>query len=148
MSLLLTERFWNYVSSVIDEDGVHPFPAMALKPSGRMEVAAIIEGPTALKWFWDQVANEGATECIFGLDRTTKPGQGTEFSDVLTCAHWSEGMDGKKWDSSFRIGVIDYQDEPRIVRPWNWDNDYWREKMTEELKSCRPLMRVTVSTDK
>ena len=53
-------------------------------------------------------------------------------------------MDGKKWDTSFRIGVINYQHSPRIVRPFDFANEYWIEQMTAELRYRRPLMRMVV----
>lgn len=138
----LPTRFHEYVDGVIDEKGVYPFPGMALRQDGKLEIAAITDGNLAYRWFWEQITQHNAAEVIFGLDRTTKPDQGTEFNDVLTCCHWRDGLDGNPWQTSFRIGVIDYQHEPRIVRPWNWTNEFWLERMGTEIKNCRPGFRV------
>ena len=142
---MLVEQFYAYVCNLIDEEGIYPIPGMAIMPDGEQHIAAITEPKLAYEWFWKQVTVNGAEECIFGLDRTTKEEQGTEFADVLTCCHWRENMDGKKWGTSFRIGVIDYQREPRIARQWNWENQFWIEKMTGEAKSFRPALRMVVS---
>lgn len=141
----LVERFHEYVLGMIDEKGVYPSPGMSVDADGKMQVAALCEPDTAFNWFWNQVTIKQAKECIFGLDRSTRDGQGTEFADVLTCVHWKEGMDGKPWDTSFRIGVINYQNDPRIVRPFDFANEFWSEKMTGEAKSFRPSFRMKVT---
>ena len=138
----LPSRFHEYVAIMLDEKGVYPFPGMALRQAGGIEFAAITDVNLTYSWFWDQITQENAAEVILGIDRTTLPGQGNEFGDVLTCCHWRDGMDGNKWDTSYRIGVIDYQHEPRIVRPWNWANEFWIEMMTRELKAFCPGFRI------
>lgn len=140
----LVEEFHQYVTRSIQKKGVFPFPGMSIDEEGKLEIAACCEPESAFMWFWKKITLEGSKECIFGLDRITKDGQGTEFGDVLTCVHWSEGMDGKKWDTSFRIGVINYQFQPRIVRPFDFENQFWIEKMTAEVKSFRPSIRVVL----
>ena len=142
----LLTKFHEYISRIIDEKGIHPFPGMAIIEDGKMEVAALCEATTAFDWFWDQVTTKQSKECIFGLDRSTDDRQGTEFDDVLTCVHWAEGMDGKEWATSFRIGVINYQNEPRIVREFDFSNAFWMERMTSEVKSFRPWMRTVVKS--
>ena len=138
----LVAKFHEYVSQTIDEDGIYPFPGMSINKDGKMKIAALRDSIAAFDWFWNQITIEQSKECIFGFDRFTNDGQGTEFSDVLPCVHWSEGMDGKGWDTSFRIGVINYQPEPRIVRDFDFSNEYWTSEMTSEVLSYRPKMRV------
>jgi len=141
----LVDEFHAYVSSIIDEKGVYPLPGMSrIGFSDKREIAAITEVALAAKWFWDQVTMRGSSECIIGLDMMTKPGQGTEFADALVCVHWAEGMDEKDWGSSFRIGVINYQNEPRIVRQFDWNNSHWIKTMTSHIKSMRPSFRVKI----
>lgn len=142
----LVAKFHEYVSNMIDEEGVYPSPGMSIDEDGKMEIAALCEPETAFDWFWNQVTIKQSKECIFGLDRSTLNGQGTEFADVVTCVHWAEGMDGKNWHNSFRIGVINYQHDPRIVRAFDFENAFWIEKMTGEAKSFRPQMRMVVKS--
>jgi len=83
---------------------------------------------------------------MLGLDRTTKPGQGTEFADVLTCVLWDAQKDeftAKEWREWLKIGVINYQNEPRIVRPIDWDNEYWNGRFKEELDNIKMQRRST-----
>ena len=142
----LVEDFHTYVSRVIDEKGVYPLPGMSkIGFEDKMEVAAITSPFLAMKWLWDQVAIKGAVECILGVDMTTMPNQGTEFADVLVCFHWAEGMDGKDWGNSFRIGVINYQNEPRIVRPYDWNNSHWIKVATGLILSERPKFRAKIT---
>jgi len=140
----LVAKFHEHVLQSIDEDGIYPFPGMSINKDGKMEIAALCEASTAFDWFWNQITIEQSKECIFGLDRSTKDGQGTEFSDVLTCVHWAEGMDGKGWDTSFKIGVINYQPDPRIVREFDFSNEFWTTKMTTEVLSYRPQVRMVL----
>lgn len=141
----MTKEFFEYVECMIDGRGVYPHPAFARMLDGTIEVAALALGPQdVFRWFWDKVSVEGAAECMFGLDRTTKEGQGTEFADVLTCCYWKDGLDGRTWDKSFRIAVINYQPEPRIVRPLDWDNEFWKQRLAAELASYAPLARLVV----
>ena len=142
----LVAKFHDYVSNIIDEEGVYPAPGMSIDKDGKMEVAALCEPKTAFDWFWNQVTIGQSKECIFGLDRSTKNGQGTEFADVVTCVHWKEGMDDKEWDTSFRIGVINYQYEPKIVRAFDFENAFWIEKMAGEAKLFRPQFRMVVKS--
>lgn len=141
--MILVDEFYAYATNMIDVKGIYPFPGMAVNQAGGMQIAALCEPDLAFKWFWDQITLHQAKECIIGLDRTTREGQGTEFADVLTCVHWAEAED-KKWSESFRIGVINYQHEPRIVRPFDFENEYWSKYMTGEVASCRPPARVVV----
>ena len=64
---------------------------------------------------------------------------------MLTCVHWKEGMDGKAWGDAFRIGVINYQHAPRIVRPLDFSNQFWVEQMTREAAHFRPHARVKLA---
>ena len=142
----LVAKFHEYVSQTIDEDGIYPFPGMSINKDGKMKIAALRDSIAAFDWFWNQITIEQSKECIFGFDRFTGAGQGTEFSDVLACAHWAEGMDGKGWYTSFRIGVINYQHEPRIVREFDFSNEYWTSKMTREVMSFNPKRRIVVNS--
>lgn len=118
------DSFHTYVSELIDEAGVYPFPGISRFQDCK-EIAAITDAELAFRWFFKQIA-KGASECVVALDRTTKAGQGTEFDDVLTCLYW----DG----ASIHSGVINYQHEPRIVRPTDWENPFWNFTMAKEIR--------------
>lgn len=138
----LIKSFSAYVASMMDWEGVYPHPAFVLDRNGQHIVTALDLSPEeAIAWFWQTVTCEEPQEVMLGLDRTTQPDQGTEFGDVLTCVCWKEGIH-EKWARSFKIGVINYQHEPRIVRAIDWDNTFWIERMTTDLLYYVPKMRI------
>ncbi len=142
----LVEMFEHVISLSIDERGVYPQQGIVMNFKDELQINALALTPEEIhRWFWGEVS-AGASEVIFGLDRTTKEGQGTEFSDVLTCCHWSEAFidENVNWGQAFRIGVINYQNEPRIVRPMDWDNEFWKKQMTKEILAFRPPFRIKI----
>lgn len=144
----LIDDYHKFVAGMINYKGIFPCPGMSLNGDGQLAIASITSATASFDWFWNQITIEQSVECVFGLDLSTLPGQGTEFDSVFVCAHWTDGMDGKPWHSSFRIGVINYQDEPRIVRDFDFDNEFWTAQFTKYLRPQRPAMRMTVSTAK
>jgi len=126
-----TDQFHDLVAMSIDDKGVYPQQAMAVDGEGRLSVFSLaLPAPQIYEWFGAQLLTGGHCQIIFGVDRFTRPGQGTEFADVITCCHWrKEAADGLH----FRIGVINYQHQPRIVRPFDWDNEYWGVQMAKEM---------------
>lgn len=139
----LETQFFQSVECQLDAAGIYPFPGMSLSQDGQMEFAMITDADLCFRWFWEQTTKPETTEAIFGIDRTTRPGQGTEFGDVLTCIQWKRKTEvDDSWE--YRVGVINYQVDPRIVRPWDWDNEFWRSRMLQELKGFCPIGNVPV----
>ena len=129
----------------IDAEGVYPIPALYTDRDGKLVCAMLnLSGEEALHHVWRLISCENATELIFGFDRYTKPGQGTEFADVLTCAHWHPSF-GDKWNSCWKPFVINYQHEPRIVRPPDFDNTFWNEKILADLRITCPPFRMKIA---
>lgn len=139
----LLQPFCDWVARTIDGEGVYPFPAMSrLRDSSKIEIAALaLEPLEVIDHVWNQITCEEATEVIFGLDRSTRPGQGTEFADVLTCAHWFRGFHDS-WNAAWRLFVINYQHHPRLVREPDYENEFWNGQIMEELLSRCPSMRI------
>lgn len=122
----LPETFHALVASSINEDGVYPHHCLSLK-DGKLTMQALMIDPmqvyvVALKF----VTKEKPDELIFGLDRFCKEDQGTTLKDCIAGAHW----DGKTW----RPFIIEYQHEPRIVKPLDWENETWNQFVTNELR--------------
>ena len=134
MSESLPETFWSMIEGMIDEQGVYPQQLLHIT-DGELSCCSLMLDPPQIVPLAKKLVAQGAEELIFGLDRTTRPGQGTEFADVLTCAHYKDG----EW----RVGVINYQHEPRIVRDWDWNNEFWTEAVLYELglSKTHPLLR-------
>jgi hypothetical protein len=125
------ELFYDYATMSIDEKGIFPQPGIIIRADGSTEISALALPPMEIfKWFWREVEN-GADHILFGLDRHTKPNQGTKYRDVLTCVHYT------RLPESFRVGVINYQHDPRIVDPMDWDNAFWQAQLSKELRLTR-----------
>jgi hypothetical protein len=140
----LVEEFERMSALAIDDNGIYPHNGMVVDKDDKLCLCALDLKPAEVfQWLWQQVTVESAKEVIFGLDRSTKPGQGTEFDDVLTCCHWREDL-ADKWNRAYRIGVINYQIEPRIVRPIDWDNEFWKKQMGAEVRQFTPPFRMVV----
>ncbi|MDB6174233.1 MAG: hypothetical protein JWL59_3544 [Chthoniobacteraceae bacterium] len=72
-------------------------------------------------------------EIIFGWDRFSQDGQGTEFPDLLSVHHWRYGV-------GWRFGVINYQFEPLIIRPIEWDHPFWSPRLNfETMRNLKAL---------
>jgi hypothetical protein len=144
-----TDGFHEYVARVMDEVGFRFWPMHAIDGAGVKTFAAVDLPPEqAYRYFWSIVsgANSDIADpqyvCL-GLDRTTRPGQGTEFADVLTCAVWWNDP-AVNWGKSLKVGVVNYQVEPRIVRAWDWENAFWNDAVRRELRQTVPPFRIKV----
>lgn len=115
------------VAESLDSDGVYPHICVCQPAEGKLEVQLLYYDYSQVIAHCAQLKLLGATEIMFGVDRTTKEGQGTEFKDVLTCGHW-------QCDNGWRIAVLNYQYEPRILRDFDWDNAFWSAAMLEEIQ--------------
>ena len=135
----VVETFEGLVEGMIDAEGIYPFPAYYIDSNDERCVASLAmdNAQICVDWFWSTILTSNARELIFGVDRETRPNQGTEFADVLTCAYYVQCGDTEAIRDNYRIniGVINYQHEPRIVRPIDWDNRFWRRQLLNELNS-------------
>lgn len=127
---IVEQEFFAHVERSIDSSGVFPFPGIAVNRDGGIEFAAITDAGSCLRWFKKALANLDCVEVIVGIDRTTREGQGTEFADVLTCFHWQ-----REHQDVLRVGVINYQFDPFIVRPFDWNNEFWRKRVLDEVNT-------------
>jgi hypothetical protein len=141
------EAFESWCESSVDEKGIYPLPMVSLLKDGTLEMGALaVSAPEAYEAFFRKIVKREVKAVIFGLDRTTKPGQGTEFADVLTCVLWTEGKDdwgSGEWREWLRVGVINYQNEPRVIRPIDWKNEFWDEMVRSEMDGMKLKRRST-----
>lgn len=138
----LLDGFVKIITRSITKKGIYPFPVMHLDGKGVFHVGVLdLKPEQCFDLFWSIVCRGECSAIIMGLDRFTKPGQGTEFNDVLTVVCW---WDDPKvtWKATHRVGVINYQHEPRIVRPIDWGNAHWNKQLTFELEKTRPLLKI------
>jgi len=146
--------FYNYVASTIDKEGVYPYPAMwrmldkKILTDGCPEEDALVLNVGAMDLKPHQVVLhllrqrlEGATELIYGIDRSTRPNQGTTLSDVLTCGYWST-------NTGWQIGVIEYNvsNQGKTVLPWNWNNTFWTDTVLAEINHHEQTIKRLTQT--
>lgn len=125
--------FHEAVSSAIDEEGVYPHQCV-IRFEDRLTITALSLSPigimTHIRW---AIERDGADELIYGLDRFTRPDQGTGFQDAVVGGWFRRGL-------GWRVGVIEYRHEPRIILPWNWRNDFWTAAVGRELSQVFPAL--------
>lgn len=129
------ETFNQMISMVIDENGIYPHQMVSRKGEAvRITALAVDNAGQAVSKAWEEI-NDGADELAFGVDMSTRPGQGTEFADALVLGHFTR-QSGKKTTNPdcWRIGVINYQNEPRIVRDIDWENSHWNVEFRKLMK--------------
>lgn len=131
MSKDLPKVFFDMVSGTIDEKGIFPPPLLAKKTDGTLEVG-VIAGPPQLAYYVvkQHFNDRDCVEFMYGLDRYARPDQGTEFNDVFVGAFCEKKNGIVIW----KPYVINYQNEPRIVRDYDWTNEFWNERTRGELK--------------
>lgn len=134
----MVAKFELVVGKVIRQKGIFPYPCMYLGYNDSLNICAIAapEPMAALDFFQQQISSATAREIVLGLDRVTKPGQGTEFGDVLTCYYWKDRSSADlkaNWRSWYKTGVINYQFSPLTVRSMDWKNAYWNEVLGSDI---------------
>lgn len=132
----LPERFFNLLEIAIDENGFYPHQYMAKQAHGGLHCYSIAVPQPVMVYqqLWIDVFGTETDEIIFGLDRTTQDGQGTEFNDALVCVYWK-----RECPTKFAVGVVNYQFEPRVIRPFDWNNSFWISRVQIELNSTRAV---------
>ena len=128
----LPELFYTYAASSIDGEGFGAAKAVFRARDGDITMAVLDLPPDqVLLNVLATLAQPDTMEVVFGMDRFTKPDQGTEFADVLTGAHLFKEP-GKPTPSTVPF-VINYRPEPRLVRPYDWENQFWNNRICLEL---------------
>jgi len=137
----LYRLFHDLTASSIDEEaGGISIPHIIGINKNNETIIAVIAGDYHLVYdvLKKSLKDQEYSELIYGLDRTTKPGQGTEFRDCLAGAHISMPINKIFIAKPF---VINYQITPRIVRNYDWNNTFWKTAVQKELMQLFPLYR-------
>lgn len=134
MTKTLPEQFHSLVDICIDEKGVYPHQGIVLNKDGKLEMLAMdLPIHDVFREVFRAIVIREAQEVVFALDRSTREGQGTTLGDVLTGWHWKDG----KW-ATF---IIEYQNEPRIVKPIEWNNEFWNQILSDEIEKVQSTVR-------
>ena len=124
----LPETYHQYVSTLIDVTGVYPHAVMVLEQDGTMGVCALdLKPPQAMSEIAKLLIQNKTKELIYGFDRFCRKGQTEFFEDAIAGAYWN----GEGW----KPFIIEYQHDPRVVKPLNWENEFWNKSVRGELVS-------------
>jgi hypothetical protein len=125
-----------------DEESI-PMGMLRKEDGSLTMVALALEPDQAYQVMLQMVITEEATECVFALDRFTKEGQGTKYADVLAGHYFDRSLGRKPW----KPFIIEYQREPRLFEPVNFDNEFWNASLTMEMNvSMRRLLGRVVES--
>lgn len=122
----LTETYHDWIAATVDESGFDIPHGLSLDRTGGMTVLALAVPPEQAYLTMFAQWRRNAVEMIFALDRFTKPNQGTTLGDVLAGFHFTRG-------ESPRPFIVEYQHDPRIVKPIVWDNPFWNAALLGEI---------------
>ena len=122
----LPELYHDLVSSSIDENGIRIPHGVIIAGDGTMTMLALAVPPSqgydVMLAQWQKLQGK---EMIFAFDRFTMEGQGTTLGDLMAGHYCSR--DGT------RPFIIEYQHDPRIVKPIAWENAHWNAALNGEL---------------
>ncbi len=132
----LTDVYHDWVKVTIDEKGVELPHGLILDKEGKLTVCALaLDPPEAYAFMLAQWVTSSPREMIFALDRYALPGQGTTYGDLLAGWHLI-GTDGDSREIKSRPFTIEYQHEPRVVQPYDWNNAWWNAGLARELEGA------------
>lgn len=120
----IVEAYYSLIKIAIDKHGVYPHHLIVESDDGGWNACALDIATSEAMTFLVSEFKAGPAKLICGFDRTCLSNQGTTLGDCVAGHYW----DGVKW-SSF---VIEYQENPRIVKPIDWDNKFWNEQLARE----------------
>jgi len=124
----LTKVYHDWLCTTIDEKGVTlPFGFALGSDDGLSAYALDLTPKQAYAHMLAECALKKPREMIFGLDRFAKPGQGTTLGDLIAGHHFVAGKPTRPF-------IVEYQHEPRIVRPIDWNNMFWNATLLLELR--------------
>lgn len=121
----LTETYHDWLATSIDPEGFEIPHALVLAQDDTLTVIALAVSPDRAYQVMLAQRLKGAKEMIFALDRFAKPDQGTTLGDLMAGHHFADGI--------WRPFVVEYQYDPRIVRPFDWDNTFWNGVLRREM---------------
>lgn len=123
----VVDTYYNLIGIAINKHGVYPQHLILIDKHDKMLLMSLDLSVSQCISAMVASFREGPKKLIMGLDRMCMPNQGTTLGDCIAGFYWN----GEKW-ATF---VIEYQNEPRIVKPIEWNNPWWNSVLTKELKT-------------
>lgn len=132
----LPDVYLDWVKIAIDEKGIEIPHGLIVDAQGKLTVCALaLDPPEAYAFMLTRWITTAPIEMIFALDRYALPGQGTTYGDLLAGWHLKRS-DADPAKIEHRSFTIEYQHEPRVVQPFDWDNGWWNAGLTRELNGA------------
>lgn len=123
------------VESLIDKNGVYPHQMIVERKDGTVEMNSLDLSPYQVYEYAKSKASDPETSrMVFGLDRFCRDGQGTTLGDCVGCLIF----DGERWDTF----IVEYQNEPRVVKPIDYGNEFWNAALRREAKDLFEMEAV------
>lgn len=117
------EKFYDLVCRSISEEGINPAPWMEYDKEKSPPMTVGVS--TDLDYLFKKALKTTSEFFVFGVDRFTKPEQGTVEKDVLSCCF----IHNKQRE----IYTIEYNSFTLDVRPMDFNNKFWIEQFNLEL---------------
>lgn len=132
-----TKIYVESVNSLAETGNVDPCPLLVL--AGDQLTSAMLVCGSVSEWsemirqtLRRACADSDLRGAAIGLDRVTRPGQGTdETGSVFTFAVWWRESPAE--EPHLQVGIVEY-DEGRVL-PARWDNAHWREQFDKDLRA-------------
>ena len=121
------------VEMLAESGNVDPCPLLVL--AGGQVTSAMLDCRSVQEWVGmirralQEACKHGELQGVaLGLDRVTRPDQGTTLGNVFTLATWWR-EDGS--DPTLHVGVVEY-DEGNVL-PASWENEHWHQQFSLDL---------------
>lgn len=142
---LVSDWFYKRVDDWITPRGIFPFPIMVKTAEGIGLTKSWDKTAKCFETFFracakvDEDGEPIIQAAIFGFDRRTTPEMRIETDSVLTCILYekiSNAIALVHAHDCFKFGIIPYQYSPMIVKPIDWNNQFWLRQMRREMEGC------------
>ncbi len=143
----LIQSYMVIVKSHVNEEGIYPHIFISKTDKEKLVIGFIDMTKTRDIWrqlmkIWKHPTNSGkVVEMIFGMDRTSKSGQGTLYDDCLPFIYANQ-TDG---NLKLKVGVINYDvkkigtEIDPVDEKIDWDNPLWTSRLIEEWTNMNKL---------
>jgi len=112
--------YLGYVSTSCEDGDCYPMPGMTEAADGGIEMLALMVDPhTLLDMVREKAMDPSIVRLAFGLDRTTRPNQGTTMSDVFVYVIVERG-------GTPAYGFVEYDGEGGQRQHDLAPGDFWR----------------------
>ena len=137
-------EFEKWLPHLMVPKGICPLPMVVVDgPDHFLMIKLELNDPQAYRAFLSVIRRSETRAAMFGLDRLGDPDlQRIEMPDLLSVVlyerseskiHLLQDRPVEDIKDRFRYGIISYHYSPRVIRPVNWENVFWRLELQGEM---------------